>query len=116
MSGASGLVLGFLMATAYGAGFHFILGGPARRIILYLLAAWLGFALGHILGDWFGIELLKLGAVHLFAASLGAWIALIASWWLSRDVPRPVQPGSRARGRRAQPAAAERPDSGEPAA
>ena len=84
MSGtASGLVLGFLLATAYGTGFHFILGGPARRILLYVLAAWIGFTLGHLIGDLLGLELLKLGAVHLFSASLGAWIALIASWWLA---------------------------------
>lgn len=86
MSGAaSGLVLGFLLATAYGAGFHLILGGPARRILLYLGAAWIGFILGHFLGDLLNMELFKLGAVHLFSASLGAWIALIASWWLSRQ-------------------------------
>jgi len=79
---AAGLVLGFLLSTAYGSGFHLLLGGPARRIILYMLAAWLGFGLGHIIGDLLGIELLKLGTLHLFSASLGAWIALIASWWL----------------------------------
>ncbi|MBK7919532.1 MAG: hypothetical protein IPJ94_25395 [Chloroflexi bacterium] len=80
---ASALVLGFLLATAYGAGFHVILGGPSRRIILYLIAAWLGFSLGHILGDLLNIELFKLGALHLFTASVGAWIALILSWWLA---------------------------------
>ena len=86
MSGAaSGLVLGFLLATAYGTGFHVILGGPARRILLYLGAAWIGFVLGHFLGDLLNMELFKLGAVHLFSASLGAWIALIASWWLGRQ-------------------------------
>ncbi len=78
---ASALVLSFLLASAYGAGFHMILGGPARRILLYMLAAWVGFGLGHFLGDLLNIELLKLGALHLFSASLGAWIALIASWW-----------------------------------
>lgn len=80
---ASALVLGFLLATAYGAGFHVLLGGPSRRIILYLIAAWLGFSLGHILGDLLNIELFKLGALHLFTASVGAWIALILSWWLA---------------------------------
>lgn len=79
---SSALVLGFLMATAYGAGFHFILGGPAKRIILYVLAAWIGFTIGHFLGDFFNIDLFKLGAVHLFSASFGAWIALLTSWWL----------------------------------
>ncbi|MEJ2748464.1 MAG: hypothetical protein P8183_11240 [Anaerolineae bacterium] len=78
---ASGIILGFLLASAYGSGCHFILGGPARRIWLYVLAAWLGFAIGHFLGDLFQIHLLKLGALNLFSASIGAWIALIASYW-----------------------------------
>jgi len=78
---ASALVLGFLLSSAYGAGFHVMLGGPSRRIPLYLFAAWVGFGLGHFLGDLLGIELFKLGALHLFSASLGAWIGLISSWW-----------------------------------
>lgn len=82
---ASGLVLSFLLATAYGAAFHLLLGGPARRILLYVLAAWAGFAAGHLLGDLLNIDILKLGAVYLFSASLGAWIALIASWWLTQS-------------------------------
>lgn len=82
---ASGLVLGFLLATAYGSGFHLLLGGPTRKIVLFVLAAWVGFALGHFVGDLLDIELFKLGTVHLFAASLGAWIALVASWWFSKS-------------------------------
>lgn len=79
---AAGFVLGFLLATAYGAGFHLIIGGPAKRIIIYILASWLGFAVGHFIGDLLNIEFLKLGALHLLAASIGSWIALIVSWWL----------------------------------
>jgi hypothetical protein len=79
---AAGFVLGFLLATAYGAGFHLLIGGPAKRIIIYILAAWFGFAAGHFIGDLINFEFLKLGAVHLLPASLGSWLALIASWWL----------------------------------
>lgn len=82
---ASALVLGFLLASAYGAGFHLILGGPARRILLYMFSAWIGFLLGHFIGDLLGIEIFKLGALHLLSASLGAWIALIASWWFTAE-------------------------------
>ena len=80
---ASGLILGFLLATAYGAGFHVLVGGPARRIILYLVAAWIGFALGHVIGDLIGLDWLRLGALQLFSASVGAWVALILSRWLA---------------------------------
>ncbi len=82
---ASGLVLGSLLATAYGAGFHFLVGGPARRIILYLIVAWVGFAFGHVVGDLINLNWLRLGALQLFSASVGAWLALILSWWLAGD-------------------------------
>lgn len=82
---ASGLILGFLLATAYGAGFHVLLGGPARRIILYLAAAWIGFAAGHVVGDLLNLTLLRLGVLQLFSASIGAWLALLGSWWLAGD-------------------------------
>lgn len=85
MINASGVILGFLLATAYGAAFHFIMGGPARRVVVYVVAAWIGFAAGHFLGDIMNLELLNLGALHLLSASVGAWAALIVSWWLTRD-------------------------------
>jgi hypothetical protein len=80
---ASGLVLGFLLSTIYGATFHLVLGGKPRKLLLYVLASWIGFALGHFVGDLLGIELLKLGAIHLFAASVGSWIALLLSWFFT---------------------------------
>lgn len=80
---ASGLILGFLLATAYGAGFHFIIGGRPRKLLLYLSAAWLGFLIGHFIGDLLGTDLLSLGAVNLISASIGSWLALISSWFLS---------------------------------
>ena len=79
---AAGFVLGFLLATAYGAGFHLLIGGPGKHIIIYILASWLGFAVGHFVGDLLNIEFLKLGALHLLTASIGSWAALILSWWL----------------------------------
>lgn len=79
---ASGLVLGFLLASIYGAGFHLIFGGPIKRILVYLAAAWLGFFIGQFLGDFFNFELLKLGKIHLVSATLGAWALLLLAWWL----------------------------------
>lgn len=80
---ASGLVLGFLLSTIYGALFHLIVGGRPRKLLLYVIASWVGFALGHFLGDLLGFEPLKLGAIHLLAASIGSWLALIISWFFT---------------------------------
>lgn len=79
---ASGLVLGFLLSTIYGAVFHLIIGGPPRKLLVYVAASWIGFMVGHFLGDLLGIEALKLGAIHLLAASIGSWLALILTWFL----------------------------------
>lgn len=87
---ASGLVLGFLLATVYGAAFHLFFGGSIRQIILYLLAAWFGFVVGQLIGDILNFELLKLGKIHLVSASLGAWLMLLLTWWLSGQ-PRPAR-------------------------
>lgn len=79
---ASGLVLGFLLASVYGAAFHFVFGGPIKRILVYLAAAWLGFFIGQFIGDFMNFEILKLGKIHLVSASLGSWLLLLGAWWL----------------------------------
>ncbi|MFN2136232.1 MAG: hypothetical protein ACK2UK_09775 [Candidatus Promineifilaceae bacterium] len=80
---ASGLVLALLLATAYAALFHFLIGGSLRRLILYIIAAWIGFAIGHFLGQVLAVDWLKLGPLYLFSASIGAWITLFGSYWLA---------------------------------
>lgn len=80
---ASALILGFLLSSAYATAFHFIMGGPVRRILLYLIVSWVGFIAGQFAGDFLGIDLLKLGALHLLTASIGAWVALLLAWWLA---------------------------------
>jgi len=84
-STASGLVLGLFLATAYGAIFHLIMGGPPRKIALYVISAWIGFTAGHFVGAWFGFDVFQLGTINLLSASLGAWLAIMASWFLNRD-------------------------------
>jgi uncharacterized membrane protein YeaQ/YmgE (transglycosylase-associated protein family) len=66
------------MATLYGALFHLILGGDARRLALFLLAGWLGFAVGHVVGILLGIEIFALGALRMLPATIGAFVTLFA--------------------------------------
>lgn len=71
------MVFAFILATIFGAIFHLIIGGDIRRLALYLMASWLGFALGHIIGVLAGLDLLRVGTLRLFSASLGSVIALV---------------------------------------
>jgi hypothetical protein len=75
--------LGFILATLYGAIFHFIVGGDARRLALFLLSAWVGFTLGHLLGVLFEIDILNIGTLRIVAATFGALVALGASYILT---------------------------------
>ena len=86
---ASALVLGFLLATIYGAVFHLVFGGTVKRLILFLAAAWLGFFIGQFAGDFLNFEILKLGKIHLLSATLGAWLMLFAAWWLVGQDSKP---------------------------
>ena len=84
ISTASGVVLGLFLATAYGAIFHLIMGGPPRKIALYVISSWIGFMVGHFVGLWLGFDLFQLGTIYLLTASIGAWLAIIASWFLNK--------------------------------
>lgn len=77
-----GLFLGFILATLFGAIFHLIVGGDARRLALYLLAGWLGFIVGQVLGTALGISAFQIGPLKTVAASVGSLIALLAAYIL----------------------------------
>jgi hypothetical protein len=82
------VVFSFILATLYGAAFHLVSGGDARRLALFLLAAWLGFALGHSLGEVVGMTLLDIGPLHMLTATIGAWLALVVARILTRQPAR----------------------------
>jgi len=77
------LLLSFTLATLYGAGFHFWQGGGAKKLALFLLAGWLGFALGHWMGNALGIRIMMVGALNWLTATLGSALALFAARWLA---------------------------------
>lgn len=82
MTGASYL-LAFILSTLFGAGFHLVRGGSARRLLLYLMAGWLGFAVGHAVGGWVGFTFFSAGALNIIPASIGSVLALFTAQWLA---------------------------------
>jgi uncharacterized membrane protein YeaQ/YmgE (transglycosylase-associated protein family) len=77
-------LLAFILSTLYGAGFHLWQGGSARSLLLYLLAGWVGFVAGHLVGGRVGFTLWSAGPLHILPASLGSLIALFTARWLAR--------------------------------
>ena len=69
-------IFAFVIATMYGLGFHVILGGNARRMVLFILSSWVGFLLGQYVGGYLEISVLRIGVIHLLPASIAA-VALL---------------------------------------
>lgn len=69
-------VFGIVLATMYGLGCHVLLGGSVRRMVLFVISSWVGFLLGQYIGDIIGIELFRLGVLHLLPASVCSFIFL----------------------------------------
>ena len=78
------LLLAFLIASLYGAVYHLVRGGDGKRLALYLLLAWLGFAAGHWFGEWRGWLLIRFGTINLGAGTVGSYLFLGLGDWLSR--------------------------------
>jgi hypothetical protein len=72
----------FIIATLFGAVFHLLVGGDARRLTMYLLAGWIGFATGQMLGNSMS-GTLTIGELRIIPASGGAIVALLVAYVLS---------------------------------
>ncbi|MCY3945564.1 MAG: hypothetical protein OXF44_04685 [Anaerolineaceae bacterium] len=83
------LTFGFILATLHGAVFHIIVGGDVRRLALFMLAAWSGFALGQLMAISLDLSVLLIGEIHLGPASLCALVALVLAHLLSGSQGRP---------------------------
>jgi len=75
-------VLSALLSTALAALFNLWQGGSTRDLALYLMAGWLGFAVGELLGDWLGLDVLMIGQVHAAEATLTCGLLLFLARWL----------------------------------
>jgi hypothetical protein len=78
------LLFGILLSSAYGAAFHFWKGGSLRRLLLYVILAWIGFWMGHLLGAALGWSFAAVGPINAGMATLVSAIFLFGGEWLSR--------------------------------
>jgi len=75
-------VLSAVVSTALAALFNLWQGGNTRDLTLYLVAGWLGFAIGELVGDWIGLDLLMIGEVHVAESCLTCGLLLFLARWL----------------------------------
>jgi len=71
------LALGAVLSTACAALFHLWQRGNMSTLRRYLLAAWLGFAVGHFAAGLVGIHWLQIGQLNGLSGMVGAAAALL---------------------------------------
>jgi uncharacterized membrane protein YeaQ/YmgE (transglycosylase-associated protein family) len=76
-------LFGMLIATLFGAVFHFWKRGSFGRLLLYILLSWLGFWAGHFIANRLNLSFDSLGPIHLGAAVAGSILFLLVGYWLS---------------------------------
>jgi len=77
-----------IIATLCGAIGHLVVGGGARRLTLFILAGWLGFGAGNLLGHSLEIRLFRVGDLNLFTALGGVLFALFLAHIFSSGRPQ----------------------------
>lgn len=71
------LVFSALLSTFLGLVFHLLRGGSIARLLLILIAAWIGFGLGQLLGSVLGWSLARIGDVYVLHGLIGSLAAMI---------------------------------------
>jgi hypothetical protein len=77
------VLFGFLVSTLMGAAFHLWKGGGLGRLLLYLLLAWGGFWVGHLLGEMWEWSFGSVGPLHFGPAFILGVLTIGVGYWLS---------------------------------
>lgn len=78
------LIMGIVISTIYGVIFHLWKGGSAGRLLLYLILGWLGFWVGHTIGDRLDWSFQRVGPLNLGLASGLSILLLFLGDWLTK--------------------------------
>ena len=71
------LLLSIFIAASMGLVYHLWRGGGFFRLIMSIVAAWAGFAIGHFVGLVLGWRLVMVGDLHVAEGLIGALLVLM---------------------------------------
>jgi hypothetical protein len=74
---SASVVFAAIIVAGLGLVYHLWRGGGFFRLIVSIGAAGLGFAIGQLVGQFFGWQLVMIGEVHLAEGLIGALIMLV---------------------------------------
>jgi hypothetical protein len=76
-------IFGTLLSAACSLLYHLLRGGSLSRLVLYMLAGWISFFLGHFIGEALHWELLRYGSLNLFPALMATALGLFSASFLA---------------------------------
>ena len=76
------LVFSVLLASLYGAIFHFIWGKRWKDLALYWGVAVVGFGMGQALFGLLGFSVFMIGEVQVVESTIVSWVCLFVARWL----------------------------------
>jgi hypothetical protein len=79
------LILSLVLASIYAAVFYLLLSRSLRDLLFFWLAAVIGFASGHIVGQMWGFVPWTLGQVHVIEGTIVAILFLLLARLLRQD-------------------------------
>jgi len=80
-----GLFVSLVMASIYAVAFYLLLGQRPRDMLFFWLAALVGFASGHLVGELWDFIPWTVGQVHIIEASVLAILFLLLARWLGQE-------------------------------
>jgi hypothetical protein len=77
------LVFSLLLASLYGAVFHFVWGKRWRDLALYWAVAVIGFVIGQVVFGFLGFSIYLVGEVRVVESTIVSWACLFVARWLN---------------------------------
>jgi len=66
----------FLLASINAILFHLLWGKRTRELVLFWVAAVIGFTVGQLGAEALGLSFLTIGPLHLIEGTIGSWMGL----------------------------------------
>jgi hypothetical protein len=85
---APSLLLSILVSIGLASLFHLWRGRTMADLVLFLIAATIGFGVGQLAGTVVRIPLARVGEIHVVEAILGALLALAIAQMVTRPIAR----------------------------
>lgn len=76
------LLLMLVISVLYGALFYLWKGKTWSDLLLFMLVAMIGLLLGQIIAYLLGLDVARLGQLHLIEGTIFAWLLMLAIAWL----------------------------------